>query len=102
MDASHHRARQLTPELAEDADLILTMDAQHLEELEALCPEAYEKAHTLKGYASHVDGFPGDEEYDIADPFREPYEVYVEVLDEIIESVKKLLARLSEEWKDED
>ena len=59
IDASRHHARQITPEIAEDADLILTMDAQHMDELEAICPDAADTAHTLKGYVAHVDGFPG-------------------------------------------
>ncbi len=92
-----HRAQQLTPELAEEADLILTMEAQHLDELEAICPEAQEKAHTLKGYAAHVDGFPGDNEYDIEDPFRQPLEVYREVAQEIRSAIVKVLERLDTE-----
>ena len=92
-----HRAQQLTPELAEKADLILTMEAQHIDEVEALCPEARDKAHTLKGYAAGVDGFPGDEEYDIQDPFREPLDVYIETAEEIRDAVERVLQRLEKE-----
>lgn len=93
-----HKARQLTPDLADEADLILTMDEQHIEEVMAICPESAHKVHTLKGYAAHVDGFPGDGEYDIEDPFRQPLEVYVEVLDEIKAAILQLLVRLNKEW----
>ncbi|MDL2217324.1 low molecular weight protein arginine phosphatase [Christensenellaceae bacterium OttesenSCG-928-M15] len=89
-----HRARQLTPELAQEADLILTMEAQHLDELLAICPEVQDNAHTLKGYAAGIDGFPGDDEYDINDPFRQPLEVYEEVAEEILAAVKKVLERI--------
>lgn len=92
-----HRAKQLTPELAEQADLILTMEAQHLDELEAICPETQEKAHTLKGYAAGVDGFPGDGEYDIQDPFRQPLDVYIEAAAEIREAIQKALTRIENE-----
>lgn len=92
-----HKTRQLTPEMAGEADLILTMDEQHIEEVMAICPEAGDKVHTLKGYAAHVDGFPGDGEYDIEDPFRQPLEVYVEVLDEIQAAVHRLLDRMDQE-----
>ena len=102
MDASRHRARQITPEIAEEADLILTMDAQHLDELEAICPDAWDKAHTLKGYVANIDGFPGDEGYDIADPFREPMEVYEECLEEITAAVKLLLERMEREAEQQD
>lgn len=97
INPGRHKARQLTPEIAEEADLILTMESQHLDELEAICPEAQSKAHTLKGYAAYVDGFPGDEEYDILDPFRQPLEVYREVAQEIKEAIEKLLVRLDTE-----
>lgn len=92
-----HKARQLTAELAEEADIILTMEAQHLDELEALCPDAQDKAHTLKGYVSHVDGFPGDEDYDIEDPFRQDDEVYLETAQELQACIKLLLERFAAE-----
>ncbi len=91
-----HRAQQLTPELALEADLILTMEAQHLDELMAICPEAQDKAHTLKGYAAGIEGYPGDLEYDIDDPFRQPMEVYEEVAEEIYTAVKKVVLRLEQ------
>ncbi|OQB23637.1 MAG: Low molecular weight protein-tyrosine-phosphatase YwlE [Firmicutes bacterium ADurb.Bin182] len=94
IDFSRHRSRQLTSEIAKEADLILTMEAHHLDELEAICPEAYEKAHTLKGYAMGVEGFPGDCEYDIQDPFRKPLEVYIEAAEQIKACIIKLLERL--------
>ncbi len=92
-----HKARQLTEEIAADADLILTMEAQHLDELEALCPDEQEKAHTLKGYVNHVDGFPGDEDYDIEDPFRQDDEVYLETAKELQAAIHLLLERLAAE-----
>jgi len=92
-----HRARQLTPEIAEEADIILTMESQHIDEVEAICPEAQEKTHTLKGFAAGVDGYPGDDEYDIQDPFRQPLEVYTETAAEIKEAVEKVLQRLDRE-----
>ncbi len=96
-----HRARQLTPEIAEEADIILTMESQHIDEVEAICPEAQEKTHTLKGYAASVDGYPGDDEYDILDPFRQPLEVYMETAAEIKEAVQKVLERLDREAQGE-
>lgn len=89
-----HKARQLTNEMAQEADLILAMEAQHLDEMDALCPDAEGKAHTLKGYAAGIDGFPGDDEYDIQDPFRQSLDVYVETAEEIMAALKKVIARL--------
>ncbi len=91
-----HKAKQLTHEIAEDADLILTMEAQHIDELAAICPEAEDKAHTLRGFALGVDGFPGDNEFDIEDPFRQGIDVYREVAEEITTSLKRVISRLDD------
>jgi protein-tyrosine-phosphatase len=97
IDFSRHRSRQLTPEMAEEADLILTMEAHHLDEIAAICPNAFEKAHTLKGYVEGIEGFPGDRDYDIEDPFRRSLEVYTEAAGEIKGCIEKLLKQLEKE-----
>ncbi len=91
---ARHRSRQITEEMAREAYLILTMESQHLDELEAICPAAAEKAHTLKGYVSNVEGYPGDSEYDIEDPYRQPFDVYREAAEEIRLYIAKLLDKL--------
>jgi len=83
--------------MAEEADLILAMEALHIDEIEAICPELEKPVHTLKGYASYVDGFPGDEDYDIHDPFGQPMDEYLEVAEELRQTIEKLLVRLDEE-----
>ena len=45
MDLSQHRARQITPELIDDSDIIFAMGPHHLERIEALGGEG--KAHLL-------------------------------------------------------
>ncbi len=84
-----HRAAPFTQEAADEADLILAMQEQHLEEIAALAPNAEEKASTLKGYASGKNGYTGSEEYDIEDPFRQPIEVYEEAAEEIRQLIQK-------------
>jgi protein-tyrosine-phosphatase len=96
--AHRHKAQALTAELAEEADLILAMQDQHLEEICAIAPEAEDKVHTLKGYAHHQDGYIGGEQYDIEDPFREPLDVYIECAQELKENIQLLLERLEKEW----
>ena len=100
VDASRHRAQQLTAKLADNADLILTMEAQHLDELEAICPQADHKAHTLMGYVAGVEGFPGDGEFDIEDPFRGQADDYEEVAAEIKAAISKLIEKLDGEMED--
>ncbi len=92
-----HRSRQFTPKIAQEADLILTMEGKHIEELCAISPESEEIAHTLKGYAQGTDGFPG-EGYDINDPFRDPYEVYLSVAQELKNNLKLCIDRIAREW----
>lgn len=95
-----HKATHFNSELAEEADLILAMQEQHLEEISALCPEAENKAHTLKGYAHYIDGYTGSEEYDIEDPFCQPFEEYYECGLDIKQQIELLLGRLEKEWKE--
>lgn len=96
-----HRAEPFTRELAEEADLILCMQEQHLEEIEALAPGAEKKAHTLKGYAQGVYGYTGGEDYDIEDPYREPLEVYEEVAAELKQLIDRVIEKLEQECTEE-
>ncbi|WP_071542372.1 low molecular weight protein arginine phosphatase [Neomoorella thermoacetica] len=50
LDLSSHRARQLTAATVRDADLILTMTAEHRERILRDYPEARGKTYTLKEY----------------------------------------------------
>jgi len=62
LDLTEHRARQLTPELVDQADLILVMGPHHLERVEALGGTG--KSYLLTDYATRsYDGRP------VTDPF---------------------------------
>lgn len=89
IEMKKHRARQITPEIAEEADLILAMEASHIEEMLAICPEAEPKMSTLLGYIHGIQGFPG-EGYDIGDPYKEPVEVYEECAKQIEQALQIL------------
>ncbi len=93
-----HKAKRATQELVDEADLILTMETHHLEELNAIFPEAEDKTHTLKGYVVHADGFPGDgDEFNITDPYRQPLEDYIECAGEIKQALLGLVKRIQRE-----
>lgn len=49
----NHRAKPLTKELIEDADLVLTMTSNHKHNVLNLCPEAKDKVFTLKEYVNN-------------------------------------------------
>jgi protein-tyrosine-phosphatase len=97
MDLKRHRSQQFDADLANWADVILTMEAKHIEQIEAMVPAAEGKAHTLLAFGEHVDGFPGDIRYDIPDPFGEPYEVYEACANMLDAGIAKAVMRLAKE-----
>jgi protein-tyrosine phosphatase len=97
LDLEKHKAQQFTKELAEWADIILAMEAKHIEEMEAMAPDEEQKMHTLLGYAQGVDGYPGEAGYDIMDPYKEDMDVYREARDQITQAIDKVLLRISKE-----
>jgi protein-tyrosine-phosphatase len=72
VDAGGHRARQFTREMAESADRIYVMTADHLDSVVAIAPEAADRTAMLR-----PDGA------DIADPYGLPTSVYRACRDEI-------------------
>lgn len=99
LDLEKHRAQQFTKELAEWADIILAMEAKHIEQMEAMAPDEENKMHTLLGYAQGIEGYPGDSGYDITDPYKEDIEVYREARDQIAAAIDKALQRISKHKK---
>lgn len=97
LDISRHRAKQFDSELAEWADLILAMEAKHIEEMEAMAPEQAPKMHTLLGYAVGVDGYPGETGFDVMDPYREPIDEYQKARDQIKKAVDCVLVRIQKQ-----
>ena len=97
-----HRAQQFDKELAEWADVILAMEANHIEAMEAMAPDEESKMHTLLGFAAGVDGYPGETGYDIKDPYNEDIEEYRSARDQISEAVEKALERLANEAAEEE
>ena len=95
-----HRSTPFTVEAAQKADLILAMQQAHLDEVLALAPMLKGRAHTLKGFAAHVDGTAGSDQYDIADPFGGSMEEYAQCAAEIRRAAQGVLARLEREWNE--
>jgi protein-tyrosine-phosphatase len=88
IDIGTHRARQLTKELVDEADLILAMGPHHLERIEAL--GGADKGYLLSDFASH-----GKDVRPISDPFEGDLDVYRMALDEITREVERVLDRIS-------
>ncbi len=70
IDIAAHRARQLTPDLLGEADLVLVMEKAHKRALELNEPTARGKIYRLCGW----------QDADIPDPYRQPREAFAEAL----------------------
>lgn len=86
VDLSDHRAKQITPELIEKSDVILTMTAA---QKMLLAEVAADKTYTLCEYA----GTEGD----IADPFGGDLEEYEEVAQMIYFALQSISEKLNNE-----
>lgn len=95
IDLSTHRSTQVTKEMIEKADLILTMTVRHRENLIQLCPGAADKTFTLKEYAG-----PGNNgnDLDIADPFGLSKEHYEHCANEIYRYLEKVVEKIKKDW----
>lgn len=91
LDLSHHRSTLLTPELAADADLILTMSASHLVRVVEL--GAGERAAVITSFAEgeeatlDLTGVP--------DPIGGPDAEYLETFDVLEDLVTRALDRIA-------
>lgn len=94
LDLSSHRSRSLTPALAADADLILTMSVEHLRVVERYVGDR--KGVLLSAFAEGREGADGEA---IPDPFGgsdDVYEETYEVLDDLVRRSVDHLAPLAE------
>jgi len=91
LDLSAHRARLLTRELVEPADLVLTMARHHRARVEELGGAG--KTFLLSEYAGRgrAGGPPAAE---VSDPFGGQLEGYRETYDELVELLDQVVTRL--------
>jgi len=89
IDLAGFRAKQVTPELIDWADLILAMDRRNKKAIVNMFPEAAAKTFTLKEYAAN------DDNPDVEDPVGQPIEQYEKCANEIEEALVKLNRKLS-------
>lgn len=85
-DLGEHRARLLSPDLVERADLILTMGPHHLERAEAL--GGVGRAHLLTAYAGGM-GRP------VSDPFGGDLDVYRATYEELEREIAAILDKVA-------
>ena len=97
IEMGRHKAKQVSEELVEWADAILVMEAAHVEQMEAMFPSYEGKISTMIGYANGVYGFPGDTGYDIADPYGEPLDEYVQCARQLKTIIYKIIENIEKE-----
>lgn len=85
LDISGHRARQLTPELVGDCDLILVMEKGHRRALDSVEPAARGKIYRLCEWRDK----------DIPDPYGAPMKQFEEALELIEQGVTDWVGKLS-------
>ncbi len=88
LDLSNHRARLLTRELVDQADVILTMARSHLGRVREMGGGA--RAHLLGEYAGRL----GDDS-EVRDPYGAELEQYRETQRELAAMIPSVLSRLS-------
>lgn len=83
IDISNHKSQNISKELVEEADLILTMSKSHRETLLLSYPLVKEKVFLLNEYASKEDK-------DIVDPFGKDLYHYELTRDEILKALNNI------------
>jgi protein-tyrosine-phosphatase len=89
LDLSNHRARLLTKELVDEADLILTMARSHLGRVREMGGGA--RAHLLGEYAGR-----SGEGSEVRDPYGAELEQYRETQRELADMIPAVLSRIAE------
>jgi protein-tyrosine-phosphatase len=100
INISSHKAKQITPELLLEADLIITMCGSNLDAVVKMVPRVIEKAFTLKQFALGLDSDGGTScaDLDVVDPVGKDLGFYQKCAEEIEENLRKLLRRLEQNY----
>ena len=85
LDISQHRARQITPDMVHEADLVLVMEAGHKRAIDMNEPAARAKIYRLGEWQGR----------DIKDPYRQPREAFEAALTDIEEGVADWARRIA-------
>ena len=88
----NHRARQLTKNIINESELILTMTISHKRMIINVAPEHSNKVYTLKEFAYIINNEDENgKNLDIADPYGLDYNEYEKCAIEIEEQLRKII-----------
>lgn len=92
VDVSDFRTKNVTTDMIREADLILTMEAMHKDEILSLVPEAKSKTYLLKEYKNPSKINSGG--FNVRDPIGKPIEEYRIIRDEIKNEIERFVGGL--------
>jgi protein-tyrosine phosphatase len=92
VDVSFFKTKNVTPYMIKKADIIITMEPVHKDEILAIVPEAKSKTYLLKECGSSRAINP--EGYTINDPMGKPIEEYRITRDEIKSEIERFVGEL--------
>ncbi len=93
-DLNEHRAKRLTKEMVDSAELILSMTAQHKQHIIQIYPGAQDKVYTLTEFAYLDEDGIDNKNLDITDPYGMPAEVYKACAGEIFNILKRIYEKI--------
>ena len=91
IDISGHRPQQLTPALAAEADLILTMSEYHRNRIAVIRPEARSYTYLIDGLAREWSGRRPRGRREVSDPIGRPQAFYKKVFDQMYRELESSL-----------
>jgi protein-tyrosine-phosphatase len=98
VDISGHRARQLTPKMIEEADLILAMAPEHVQDILRKKPDALKKTFLIKAFPAPYSSSQERVQDPIGGTLNDYNQTYLE-LDEILRKIVNGIIQLSESLK---
>lgn len=97
IDIKNHKAKQLTDEMIQKSDLILTMTESHKRIVNRFSTNASRKTYTLKEFVLKINNENLDSyNLDIADPYGMSYNVYEMSMREIESELKRIIKNIDE------
>ena len=87
IDISNHTSRQLTDDMINDADIILTMTKSHKQIIENVCDNISDKIYTLTGFAYGTDT-------DVSDPYGMDLDEYRKCAHQIYDALESAFPKL--------
>ena len=92
IDISNHTSKQLTDDMINDADIILTMTNSHKQIIENVCDDIECEIYTLMGYAYGADK-------DVSDPYGMDLDKYKKCAKEIKDALENAYPKLVNQVK---